>query len=124
MNNIQRSTGRKLPGYPSLREHFERKALLGAAVAIGLGAAIGRAGDTPPRLGGDVKAEPRTIQPALKGVMAVDPKGGCSATNAPAATNQVPSSVQSTNKPAASVKPASPGRLMGDVAVEPKRNIR
>jgi len=37
MKKIQRNTRRNLPGYPSLREHLERKAMLGV-VAAGVGA--------------------------------------------------------------------------------------
>jgi hypothetical protein len=55
------------PEYPSHRQFAECKLLLGAAV-IGLGSAVMAANEPPPKLGGDIKMEPRKEAPAKPAV--------------------------------------------------------
>jgi hypothetical protein len=98
--NVTKQTQTVEPAYPNRRQFAKCQLLLGVA-AIGLGAAMGRAGDTP-RLAGDIKAEPgktviTPVRPVLMGVMRADPAGCASKTNAPVATNQVPAAVVKTN---------------------------
>ena len=114
--NVEKQAHVAPPGYPSRRQSSRCQLVVGVA-AIGLGAVLGRAGD-PPRLGGDLKVEPRdpkpaTIKPvATLGLMRADPGATCVATNAPSAvTNQVPPAAASTNNPA---------QARGRIRVEPK----
>lgn len=52
-----------VPAYPSHRQFAECKLLLGAAV-ISLGSTVMAANEPPPKLGGDIKMEPRKEAPA------------------------------------------------------------